>query len=83
MDRYRYLLALLFILCTLTVGAGRGIAQTATPPPQPAPVQVKGPPKGCVAGQMRCINNDMRWQAAIRTADRRAGHLRATKGKGR
>ena len=38
-------------------------------------------PKGCESKKMRCLTNDVRWQAAIKAADRRAANLRKHGGK--
>jgi hypothetical protein len=45
-----------------------------------APNIASGPPV-CPPGQMRCINNDHRWGAAIKNADRRAADLRQHRGE--
>lgn len=42
----------------------------------PLPNQSTKPPKDCRNGKMRCIDNDMRWQAAINNANRIADNVR-------
>ena len=44
------------------------------------PKQPTAPIKGCQAGQMRCVNKDMRKAAAIRNANRRAKAMRTQQG---
>jgi hypothetical protein len=66
------------VLAALYSGMPPAPAQPA--PPAAAATAPKAPPKGCKAGQMRCINNAMRKAAAIRNADRRARWLKQQKG---
>jgi hypothetical protein len=73
------------LVAAMSWGLGPGRAETQTLAPTQAQAgtnKVKGPPKGCKAGVMRCISNEMRRAAAVRNADRRAKHLRE-KGAGK
>ena len=71
------LMRLLFVAVVLASGIVQGGPQSQTlaqsnVTAQPSKYKPKAPPKGCQAGQMRCINNAMRKAAAIHNADRRA-----------
>ena len=94
MDRHKYL-PLALAICALAVGVLQGRAQTAPPssspdaaiasgkiPQNPVVDPAKTPLKDCRNGKMRCIDNDARWKAAIRNADRRAAYHSEDQGKG-
>ena len=85
MNRHRYL-PLALITCALAFGVFQGRAQTSAPagaiPKNPVVNPATTPLKNCQNGKMRCVDSDSRWKVAIRNANNRAAHLRATHGKG-
>lgn len=72
-------------IVSLGIGIGRGEpqAQQQTQAVSKDKPQAAKPaaPKGCESGKMRCLTNDVRWQAATKAADRRAAHMRKNGGK--
>ena len=88
MKSHRYL-ALMFTAGALAFATGQVRAQSAAPVEPQAQVPTlspmkkeQGPPPGCKNGQgMRCITNDMRWQAAAHNSDRHGDDVRKNNGK--
>ena len=73
------------VLLVPIAGQNKGSSGTATQPAsakQEASAQKVKVPKGCESGKMRCVTNDVRWQAAIQNADRRAKDKKNNNGKG-
>jgi hypothetical protein len=73
-------------IVSLGIGIGRGeppAQQQTQAVSNDKPQAAKKPvvPKGCETGKMRCVTNDVRWQAAIKAADRRAANMRKQGGK--
>jgi hypothetical protein len=71
--------SLTIAIVSLGTGIGRGEpqAQQQTQAVSKDKPLAKPPvPKGCETGKMRCVTNNVRWQAAAKTADRQADHKR-------
>jgi hypothetical protein len=71
------ILSMLLMLIAIAAGTLPGVAQQAS---TKKPKQPTAPIKGCQAGQMRCVNKNMRMSAAIRNANRRAQAMRQQQG---
>ena len=77
-------LALVVFVCALGLGTLQLRAQTGTAAQSQSPDKPAAKPKvpkGCESGKMRCVSNNVRWEAAIQADDRRAADKKKHGGK--